>query len=68
MRRATDVVLLNRSATPYFPNLFLNSAVKAGNILNKSPTTPYRASLKIGASASLLIATIVFADRIPAWC
>ena len=68
MRRPSDVESLVLEAAGYFPNLFLNSAVSAGNTLNKSPTTPYRASLKIGASASLLIATIVFADRIPAWC
>ena len=52
----------------YFPNFFLNAAFSAGTITNKSPTTPYRATLNIGASASLLMATTIFALRIPARC
>lgn len=52
----------------YLPSFFLNDSVSAGTIWNRSPTTPYRATLKIGASASLLIATTVFAARIPAKC
>lgn len=47
---------------------FLSSADSAGTTLNKSPTTPYCASLKIGASGSLLIATMTLAVRIPARC
>ena len=55
-------------ATYYFPNFFLIASVSAGTITNKSPTTPYRACVKIGASASLLMATISLAFLIPTKC
>src|SRR5262249_51224784 len=42
--------------------------VSAGTISNASPTMPKSAILKIGASASLLIATITFEVRMPARC
>ena len=50
----------------HFPNRLLNSSVRAGTTSNKSPTTPYLAKLKIGASLSLLIAMISLEVRIPA--
>lgn len=52
----------------HFPRRSLSACVSAGTIACRSPTTPKRASLKMGASASLLIATIVFDVRIPAKC
>ena len=39
-----------------------------GTTLNRSPTTPKSARSKIGASASLLTATIVFDVCMPARC
>ena len=44
------------------------SSVRAGMIVNRSPTTPKSASWKMGASASLLTATIVFEVCMPARC
>ena len=44
------------------------SSVSAGTIWNRSPTTPRSAIFRIGASASLLIATIRFAPFIPTTC
>src|SRR5262249_19785348 len=44
------------------------SSVRAGRIWNRSPTTPRSAMLRIGASASLLIATIRRAPFIPTAC
>jgi len=52
----------------YFPRRSLSALVNGGRIWKRSPTAPNRASLKIGASASRLMATMVFAVRIPAWC
>ena len=40
----------------------------SGTALNKSATSPRSATWKIGASASLLIATIVFESFMPAKC
>src|SRR5579862_5026693 len=44
------------------------SAVRAGSTVNRSPTMPKSARAKIGASASLLMATIVLAVCMPARC
>src|SRR5207342_1819544 len=44
------------------------SSVRAGITWNTSPTTPRSAIFRIGASASLLIATIRFAPFIPTMC
>ena len=43
-------------------------SVSSGTILNRSPTRPMSATWKIGASSSLLMATIVFESFIPARC
>jgi len=51
----------------YRTSRFLNFSVSAGTIWNKSPTTPQRASLSIGTSASLLMATMTLVVRLPAW-
>jgi hypothetical protein len=48
--------------------IFLISSVISGTALNKSATRPKSATLKIGASSSLLIATIVFESFMPARC
>ena len=40
----------------------------AGRIENRSPTTPRSAMRKMGASASLLMATMCFEDDMPARC
>ena len=47
---------------------FFTSSVRAGTTSNRSPTIPRSATLKIGASASLLIATMCLDERIPARC
>ena len=44
------------------------SSVSAGTIWNRSPTTPRSAIRRIGASASLLIATMRFAPFMPTTC
>jgi hypothetical protein len=50
------------------PRRLVISSVSWGATWNRSPTTPKSASSKIGASASLLIATIVFEVCMPARC
>ena len=45
-----------------------NSCVRAGTTWKRSPTTPRSDSPKMGASASLLMATIRFAPFIPTTC
>jgi len=50
------------------PLRFFNSSVRAGTTLNRSPTIPKSDIEKIGASASLLIATMFFDVCIPALC
>jgi hypothetical protein len=52
----------------YFPSFLRNAAASSGTIFNASPTTPYFAILKIGASGSLLIATIMSDELMPAMC
>lgn len=47
---------------------FYNFSVSSGTALNKSATSPWSATWKIGASGSLLIATIVLESFIPAKC
>ncbi len=47
---------------------FFTSSTISGTALNRSATRPKSATLKIGASSSLLIATIVFESFIPARC
>ena len=44
------------------------SSVRAGTIWNRSPTMPRSAIRRIGASASLLIATMCFAPFMPTTC
>src|SRR5690606_39125795 len=46
----------------------LRVSISCGTTVNRSPTTPKSAISKIGASGSLLIATIVLAVCIPARC
>jgi len=46
-----------------YPSRWRNASVNGGRISYKSPTTPKRASLKIGASGSLLIATITLVKK-----
>ena len=50
----------------YRPKRFLNSWVTKGSTVKRSPTIPYVAILKMGASASLLIATMISDVFIPA--
>src|SRR4051812_45025365 len=50
------------------PRRFLTSSVACGSTVNRSPTTPKSTSSKIGASGSLLIATIVLDVCMPARC
>lgn len=45
-----------------------SAASNSGNNLNKSPTNPISAISKIGASPSLLIATMVPASLMPVRC
>src|SRR5208337_3022281 len=47
---------------------FFNSSINAGTILNRSPTTPKFAILKIAASGSRLIATMSSAFMILTMC
>jgi hypothetical protein len=53
---------------PYAPLAFFTSSVSAGRMVKRSPTTPRSAMRKIGASASLLIATMCLELDIPARC
>ena len=53
---------------PGQPLRFLTSAVACGSTVNRSPTTPKSTSSKIGASSSLLTATIVLEVCMPARC
>jgi len=57
-----------RSALSCYPSFSFSAAVSAGTTLNRSPTMPYCASLKTGASGSLLTATMTLLVRMPAWC
>jgi hypothetical protein len=43
-------------------------SVSSGTILNRSPTRPTSATWKMGASSSLLMATMTFESFIPARC
>src|SRR5579884_4291705 len=47
---------------------FFSSSTVSGTALNRSATSPKSATLKIGASGSLLIATMVLESFIPARC
>ena len=49
-------------------NYFFNNFCNSGIILNKSPTIPISAILKIGADSSLFIAIILPEPIIPAVC
>ena len=53
---------------PYFPNAARKALVNMGTISSASPTIPYVATLKIGAEASRLMATMMSADDMPARC
>ena len=55
-------ISVRRRTKPY------NFSVSSGTNLNKSPTRPKSATWKIGASSSLLIATINLESFIPARC
>src|SRR5215475_2632656 len=48
--------------------VFFTSSVSAGTMSNKLPTTPTSAISKMGASASLFIAMILFEPFIPTMC
>ncbi len=67
-KRATHKVALfmPRKNCLYFPNRFLNSSVIMGTAVKRSATMPKVAILKIGASGSLLIATMISEVFIPA--
>jgi len=56
----------NPPLSSYRPKRFLNSCVSMGTTLKRSPTIPKVAILKIGASASLLMATMISDVFIPA--
>src|SRR5690349_16082035 len=47
---------------------FLISSIRGGTISKRSPTIPKVAISKIGASLSLLTATMVRAPFMPTWC
>ena len=51
-----------------YPFLALTAAVSAGTIFSASPTTPRSAIFMIGASASLLIAMMIFEAFMPTVC
>lgn len=57
-----------RKIAAAFNSAYLIFPVSSGTALNKSATSPWSATWKIGASGSLLIATIVFESFIPARC
>lgn len=63
----SPVVAPDGGATGGHLRLRISSAAW-GTTLNRSPTTPKSASSKIGASASLFTATIVFEVCMPARC
>src|SRR5438067_2620971 len=50
------------------PPFHHNFSVSSGTSLNRSPTSPRSATWKIGASSSLLIATMSFESFMPARC
>jgi hypothetical protein len=51
-----------------YPFLALTAAVSAGTIFSASPTTPRSAIFMIGASASLLMAMMIFDAFMPTVC
>jgi hypothetical protein len=51
-----------------YPFFALTAAVSAGTIFSASPTTPRSAIFMIGASASLLIAMMIFDAFMPTVC
>ena len=53
---------------PSQPLAAANASVSAGTTSCRSPTTPYLATLKIGAEGSLLIATMQFEPFMPTRC
>jgi len=55
-------------AAAHQPFRLVTSSVSRGTTLNRSPTTPKSEMAKIGASASLLMATIVLDVCMPARC
>ncbi len=55
-----------KALTPYFAAAIF--AVSSGTRVNRSPTRPMSATWKIGASSSLLIATMIFESFMPARC
>jgi hypothetical protein len=61
---AGNEAILNRSQC----FIFFSSSVISGTALNRSATRPKSATLKIGASSSLFIATIVLESFMPARC
>ena len=63
---------VNKNGIVHFKNDYFftafNASVNSGTTLKRSPTNPTSATSKIGASASLLIATITLLSFIPAKC
>ena len=60
--------LLGPCAVRCYPFLAFTAAVSAGTIFSASPTTPRSAIFMIGASASLLMAMMIFDAFIPTVC
>jgi len=73
-RRADDPQTKNPTGSSHqrtvyaAPRAFLISSVSSGTTLNRSPTMPISATLNIGASGSVLMATIRRLPRMPARC
>ena len=65
-RRDPPVAVLATCAQP--PRLAFTASVSLGTILLRSPTTPRSENSKIGASASLLMATMFSEFCIPTLC
>ena len=59
---------MNRYSVWVYPTSSFTFSVNAGTTFLKSPTTPNRASLKMLASASLLMAMMFLAPEQPAMC
>ena len=59
---------LRQPAGSFYPFAFLISSISGGTISKRSPTIPYVATSKMGASLSLLMATMVFEPFMPTMC
>ena len=60
--------LFSLRAVRCYPFLAFTAAVSAGTIFSASPTTPRSAIFMIGASASLLMAMMIFEAFMPTVC